>query len=173
MQLTVTLFNTSTLEEYQIGLPSNDLDEFFLTFDVYEDWRNDNFLITKIEGDFEFTSFKQDLSLNTLNMLVRAFNNRTPNEQKKILAIAEINDNTFESLEYSVTNQHLYELIPIKSTDKYALGRYIFQTHINPLFLTKYEDVIDFELFVDLIYMRYYAFDTSKGTLLKTVELLY
>lgn len=172
MHLIVTLYNTMTSEEYQLGLPSNDLDEFFLTFNVYEDWKHDNFLITKIEGDFEFTSYNQDLSLTLLNKLVLTFNNCTPNEQKKILAIAEINDNTFDSLEYSITNHHLYELIPIRYSDKYSLGKHIFYNFVNPRFLAKYEDVLDFELLVDLIYMRCYAFDTSRGVLLKVVDLL-
>lgn len=172
MQLTVTLFNTCNFEEYEIGLPQCDLDEYFLMVDVYDDWKNGNFLITKIEGDFEFTSYKQDLSLNALNNLVYAFNYCSPNEQAKLLAIAEINDNTFEALQYAIDKKDIYELIPIKYANRYELGKYMFQKYISPVFLQKFEDVLDLDLFTDLVFMRYYAFETSKGTLLKTVSLL-
>ena len=172
MRLTVTLLNTSTLEEYELGLPECDIDEYFLTVDVYEDWRSDNFLITKIDGDFEFTDYKQNLSIHTLNNLLYAFNYCSPDEQNKILAIAEMNGNTFGALQYAVDKKDLYELIPLKCADKYELGKYIFHKYISPVYLQKFEDTLDFDLFVDLVFMRYYAFETSRGTLLKTIDLL-
>lgn len=170
MDTIVTVLHKETFEEYIIGLP-NDLDEYFITLGLYEDWKNNKFFVCGIKSDYAFHGYDETISLNNLNRLLYEFQSCTDEEQERILAIAEMYDDTYQGLWYAVERRDDFDLLHTAGKTDYEIGREVFYKHISHFFLPKFEDVLDLELFTQLLLIRGFAYNCSRGFLLKTSEI--
>lgn len=169
MNFTVKLLRTADFKEYELGLPQNDIEEYFLIFGWLNEFKNKDYLCIELNGDIEL-DYEETLDLEYFNNLLLEFRNYDIATQDKIKTLMELNYNTVESLQYALNNHQKYSLVP-NNIGKEHLAKYIFEEIYNIKTFDLWSDCISHKDFTNILFARGCAFSTNGKILIKSINL--
>lgn len=169
MNFTVKLLRTADFKEYELSLPLNDIDEYFLIHDWLNEFKSKDYFCIEITGDIKL-DYEETLDIEYFNNLLLEFRNHDIATKEKVQAIMELNYNTVESLEYALNNHQKYTLVP-DTISKNQLAKYVFEEILNIKTYDLWCDSISSEDFATILFARGCAFSVNGKILIKSINL--
>ena len=169
MNFTVKILRTSDFTEYELGLPQNDIEEYFLIHGWLNEFKSKDYLCIELKGDIEL-DYEETLDLEYFNNLLLEFRNYDIATQDKIKVLMESNYNTIESLQYALNNHQKYTLVPDKISNE-QLAKYVFEEIYNIKTFSLWRECISHKDFTTLLFARGCAFSVNGKILIKSINL--
>lgn len=157
--------------EYELSLPIKDLDEFFVAMDWYSEYLHKEYVITELNGFFDFLLYENNLDIKRLNELLLRFQILDEEEQELVLFLTHLNSDTVDGFEYSLNNHTKYVMVPITCRNEEEISRFVINKISSSNFLRFFEDSICYEDFFQLLFKHQIAFDVDNRFIIKLVEL--
>ena len=169
MNFTVKLLRTADFTEYELGLPLNDIDEYFLIHDWLNEFKNKDYLCIELTGDIKL-DYEETLDIEYFNNLLLEFKKRDAATQEKVTALMELNYNTVDSLRYALDNCDKFILVP-DNIDKEHLTKYVFEEIYTIKTFDLWSDCISSKNFITALISRGCAFSINGKILIKSINL--
>ena len=169
MNFIVKILRTSDFTEYELGLPQNDIEEYFLTHGWLNEFKSKDYLCIGITGDIEL-DYEETLDIAYFNNMLLEIKKLDIYTQDKIKTIMESAYNTIESMQYALDNHNKYAVIP-NGISKKELSKYIFEKVLNIKSYNIWGDCISSDEFMSLLLSRGCAYKISGKILIKSIDL--
>lgn len=160
--------NKTTKEKFEIGLPDEDIEDFFASTDRYDDYLNNNYKIDKlIGGELGFLQFSEHTELSKINSAFLEYERLDESTKELVQLITHLSGDTLDSLVYALRNYEKYLLVPEELSTNDLIAEFAIKTFTERNFLCYFCQAIDYDRFCQELFSNGIAYKINNRILIK------